>query len=48
LKVLSIPNTNPKIGQGGVAGPAIQCAGRVAEGGLGNDTYNEALEQQGR
>jgi hypothetical protein len=32
LKALPIPNTNPKIDQGGVAEPAIQCAGRGADG----------------
>jgi alkanesulfonate monooxygenase SsuD/methylene tetrahydromethanopterin reductase-like flavin-dependent oxidoreductase (luciferase family) len=53
LRVTPTPETNPKIYLGGMAEPAVQRAARVADGflstgGLGIDTYNEALEQQGK
>lgn len=53
LRVTPTPETNPKIYLGGMAPPAIQRAARVADGflstgGLGLETYNEALEQQGK
>lgn len=53
LRVTPAPETKPKIYLGGMAPPAIQRAARVADGflstgGLGIETYNEALEQQGK
>jgi alkanesulfonate monooxygenase SsuD/methylene tetrahydromethanopterin reductase-like flavin-dependent oxidoreductase (luciferase family) len=53
VRVMPAPETNPKIYLGGMAEPAIQRAARVADGflstgGIGIDTYNEALEQQGK
>lgn len=53
LKVTPVPQTTPKVYLGGMVEPAIQRAARVADGflctgGIGLDTYNEALEQQGK
>ncbi len=53
LKVTPVPQTLPKILLGGMVGPAIARAARVADGflstgGIGMDVYNESLEKEGK